>query len=296
MDILSEVGPLGHEHPGPLRDDIYGYLTALYSVPTGVLLLCVGALVFPANSKPLSIRRRTFSFIDFPGMILSLLGVILMVYGIERGGVRQIWTTPNVLAPIAISATALIGFVTWETCLSHVKVRRIKMIPLLPIHLITRRVLGSIFLYVPTITFLFAVETNLLRIEMGTADTNFQYRSAFIAGFPFMMTTIFLPQRFQLQNGLSAKDAGYRMLPLLLVSAASGAIFAVIAKRFNIAWCILFGSLCLQIVAFGLFTTLPTTGELSDVQYGCQVLLGLGFGGTLSSKCPLILYCISQGR
>ncbi|KAK8119574.1 uncharacterized protein PG998_004200 [Apiospora kogelbergensis] len=133
-----------------------------------------------------------------------------------------------------------------------------------------------------------------------TTYTNWRWifflKSAFIAGFPFMMTTIFLPQRFQLQNGLSAKDAGYRMLPLLLVSAASGAIFAVIAKRFNIAWCILLGSLCLQIVAFGLFTTLPTTGELSDVQYGCQVLLGLGFGGTLSSFLILVRSEVSENE
>lgn len=104
-----------------------------------------------------------------------------------------------------------------------------------------------------------------------------------------MMTIVFLPQRFQLQNGLSAVDAGVRMLPLLLLSATGAGLGGLIASRKNVSWYILSASLCLQIVALSLMTTLPTTGPVSPAQYGYQVLLGLGFGFTLSSEVPLSL-------
>ncbi|KAK6827659.1 major facilitator superfamily domain-containing protein [Apiospora arundinis] len=174
------------------------------NVPIGVLLLCVVALVFPANNKPLPIRWRTLSFIDFPGMVLSLLGVVIIIYAIERAGLGSSWGKPTIVAPLVAGAVALIGFVTWEKLLSAAKVWWSQMLPLLPINLFTTRVIGSVFL------------------------------TAFITGFPFMMILIFLPQRFQLQNGLSPLDAGIRMLPLLVSSATGAAIAGIIAMRKNI--------------------------------------------------------------
>ncbi|KAK8010307.1 major facilitator superfamily domain-containing protein [Apiospora arundinis] len=231
---------------------------SLHSVPLGVLLLCVVALVFPANNKPLPIRWRTLSFIDFPGMVLSLLGVVTIIYAIERAGLGSSWGKPAIVAPLVAGAVALIGFVTWEKLLSAAKVWWSQMLPLLPINLFTTRVIGSVFL------------------------------TAFITGFPFMMILIFLPQRFQLQNGLSPLDTGIRMLPLLVSSATGAAIAGIITMRKNITWYMLLFSVCLQMLGLGLMITLPTTGEIYRVQYAYQALLGLGFGCTMTSYIVLM--------
>ncbi|KAK6072391.1 drug resistance transporter [Seiridium cupressi] len=184
--------------------------------PIGFVILVVVIFIFPTNTRPLTITTTTLSFIDYPGMVLSLLGVVFLVFALEGGGGTYTWDSPTIITSFAISSVALTG-------------------------------------------------------------------TAFITGFPFMITIVFLPQRFQLQNGLSAVDAGIRMLPLLLLSATGAGLGGLIASRKNVSWYILSSSLCLQIIALGLMITLPTTGEVSPAQYGYQVLLGMGFGFTLSS-------------
>ncbi|KAI1100336.1 MFS general substrate transporter [Jackrogersella minutella] len=221
--------------------------------PPCFIALVLVLVYFPANSTPLPIRRRTFSYVDYPGVILSLAGIIVFLFAIEQGGTAYAWNSPTIIVSFAISSVALTGFMAWEWLLSRAKGPRFRMLPLFPIHLVTTRILGFIVL------------------------------TAFITGFPFMITTVFLPQRFQLQNGLLAVDAGIRMLPLLLLSATGAGLGGVIASRKNISWYLMAGSLCLQIIALGLMTTLPTTGDVHPAQYGYQVLLGLGFGFTLSS-------------
>ncbi|KAK8060538.1 drug resistance transporter EmrB/QacA subfamily [Apiospora saccharicola] len=176
------------------------------NVPVGLVILCVVAWIFPVNSEPLPIRRRTFSFVDYPGMLLSLLGVVTLIYAIEKGGARQAWSSPDIVATLATSAVAITGFVVWEWLVSNAKTSKIQMLPLFPIRLIQKRVLGSIFL------------------------------TAFITGFPFMVTNIFLPQRFQLQNELRPIDAGLRMLPLLMMSAVGAGIGGAMVRYWNVSW------------------------------------------------------------
>ncbi|KAK8052189.1 MFS multidrug transporter [Apiospora rasikravindrae] len=223
------------------------------NVPIGVVLLCVIIWIFPANSKPLPIKRRTLSFIDYPGMFLSLLGVVSLIYAVEKGGARQAWAGPDIIATLALGGVGLTGFISWEWVVANTKKPRTQMLPLFPIRLISTRVLGSLFL------------------------------TSFLSGFPFFITTVFLPQRFQIQNGLSPIEAGLRMLPLLVMSAVGGGLGGPIGSRFNVTWYFLASALALQIVGLGLMTTLPTTGDVSAAQYGYQALMGFGFGCAISS-------------
>lgn len=112
--------------------------------------------------------------------------------------------------------------------------------------------------------------------------------TAFLTGFPFMMTIIFLPQRLQLQNGLSPVRAGINMLALLLLSATGAALSGILISKHNISWYLLAGSLGLQMIGLGLMSTLPATGgPVPSAQFGYQALLGLGFGLALSSLAIL---------
>ena|SRR5687767_6727629 len=112
-------------------------------------------------------------------------------------------------------------------------------------------------------------------------------RTAFLAGFPFLVLIVFLPQRFQLMNGLSPVHSGVRMLPLLLLSATGAGLGGIMSKTRNISSHVLLVSLGLQLLGLGLMTTLPTTAEFTSDIYGFEVILGLGFGLTLS--CVVIV-------
>lgn len=98
-----------------------------------------------------------------------------------------------------------------------------------------------------------------------------------------MVTIVFLPQRFQLPNGLTPAEAGTQMLALLLFSALGAGLGGAISSRRNIAWYILVTALALQLLGLGLLSTLPASGPVTVRQYGYQAILGLGFGLSLSS-------------
>lgn len=74
------------------------------------------------------------------------------------------------------------------------------------------------------------------------------------------------------------------MLALLLLSAFGSFLAGMLISIFGIDWHVLVASLFLQIIGLSLMTTLPvTSGPVPSVQFGYQVILGLGFGLALSS-------------
>ncbi|KAL8942172.1 MAG: hypothetical protein Q9216_001819 [Gyalolechia sp. 2 TL-2023] len=111
----------------------------------------------------------------------------------------------------------------------------------------------------------------------------FYLKSGFLTGFPFMVIIIFLPQRFQIENGLSPVDAGVKMLALLLLSAFGAGLAGFICSKKNISWYLLVLSNVLQIIGLGLLSSVPNSETILARQYGYQVILGLGFGLSLSS-------------
>lgn len=213
----------------------------------------MAVLIFPNNAEPLPFSLDSLRLIDWPGILLSLAASTLLVFALEQGGSVFPWHSAQILAPIIISCTSWISFLVWETFLSRQSDKKWTMLPIFPIRLATHRGIG------------FALLTALL------------------IGFPFMTTVIFLPQRFQLANGLSPVAAGIRMLPLLLFSGIGSGLGGVLCSRKHIEKYLLSGSIAMQLVGLGLMTTLPIYGRINSSQYGYQVLLGLGFGLSLST-------------
>lgn len=122
----------------------------------------------------------------------------------------------------------------------------------------------------------------VIRVNLFT-DNRHTTSCAFLTGFPFMTLTVYLPQRFQIQNGLSPVDSGIRMLPLLLVSAFGVGLGGVVNSKKNVSFYTLMVALSLQLIGLGLMSTLPSTGTLLASQYGYQSTIGLGFGLCLTS-------------
>ncbi|OBR04791.1 Drug resistance transporter EmrB/QacA subfamily [Colletotrichum higginsianum IMI 349063] len=213
---------------------------------------------FPRNARPLQVTRTTFASMDYLGMLLYLTASIMIVFALEEGGLFYPWDGPVVIASFVISGIGFVSFLGWEWVLSKKPWVKNSTLPLFPMHLVRQRIIS------------------------------FSFLTALLAGFPFLVTIVFLPQRFQLINGLSPVEAGVRMLPLLLVSATGAALGGIFSKKYNVSCHVLSASLGLQVLGLGLMTTLPTASrELPPAQYAFQVLLGLGFG--LSLSCLVIV-------
>ena len=95
------------------------------------------------------------------------------------------------------------------------------------------------------------------------------------------MTTVVinLPQRFQIVNGDSPVEAGYRLLALTVVASVGAFISGFLVQNLKVAplW-VLLGGAALQILGLPLLGHLSTNYTLPKIIYLYQVILGLGFG------------------
>ncbi|ORY63857.1 major facilitator superfamily domain-containing protein [Pseudomassariella vexata] len=114
-----------------------------------------------------------------------------------------------------------------------------------------------------------------------------------LTGFPFMAAIINIPQRLQTVNSMTAIGAGIRLLPLLLSPVAS-AVSGLLMTRLKVLplYLLIIGG-CLQAIDVVLFSSLDSTNlEIQSAQYGYQVLMGFGFGFSLSTilmMAPLVV-------
>ena len=106
-----------------------------------------------------------------------------------------------------------------------------------------------------------------------------------------MAAIINIPQRLQIVNGTTAIDAGIRMLPLLLFPSFVTAIKGMILTKWRVPplYMLVTGA-SLQAVGVGLFSSLDSTASprIPPEQYGYQVIMGCGFGCTLSTVLMMV--------
>ena len=94
-----------------------------------------------------------------------------------------------------------------------------------------------------------------------------------------------IPQRFQVVNDLSAFNAGWRLLALMLCSPLGSLTSGYLVQKIKIPPLYIFlVAAILQIVGLALMGTLNVSDpDVPSAQYAYQVILGLGIGLTLSS-------------
>jgi len=102
----------------------------------------------------------------------------------------------------------------------------------------------------------------------------------FLAGVPFNVLVVYLPQRLQIASGKSALNAGIHLLPYTFGAAVGAILGNVFAKRkLPVAYILLIASV-LQVLGLALLSTLPTTRNFPDKGYGFAVIAGVGMGMT----------------
>ena len=115
------------------------------SIPGGGI---VGALLFwkfPKNRPSLDGGPRRLARIDWPGVILSLAGSVVLVFPLEQGGVQYPWNSATVISTFVVAGLSWVAFAGWETYLT-LQGHRMSMLPVFPMRLAAHRVVGAALL------------------------------------------------------------------------------------------------------------------------------------------------------
>jgi EmrB/QacA subfamily drug resistance transporter len=98
---------------GLLLDHFWWGSVFLINVPVTIVGAIAAAILIPES------RNREAGGIDYVGVLLSIVGLVLLVYGIVQGGDTSSWLRPDVLGPIAGGLAILALFAWYETRIAH---------------------------------------------------------------------------------------------------------------------------------------------------------------------------------
>ncbi|MCJ1306888.1 hypothetical protein MMC25_000532 [Agyrium rufum] len=231
----------------------------LLNVPTGVVLAGLLVLAIPNNfpyhgknaGKVYPPIRETISKIDVVGALTLLAASILLFSALEEGGTHSSWRSATVLCLLIIGVLFWIFFFAREKWQS---MRPIGHESVLPWDIISDRFPTAVLLH-----------------------------GCFTGG-SFLLVIINLPQKFQIVNEVSPFGAGYRLLALMLCSPLGSLASGIMVEKIKLSpfYPMILGSV-LQTIGLALMTTLPTVQtSVPAAQYGYEVILGLGFGLSMS--------------
>lgn len=110
VGLAIAIGPITG---GVLLDHFWWGSVFLINVPIVILALALMVWLVPDSRDPKPGR------IDPVGVVLSVVGLVLLVYGIIKGGQLADFTDPQVLATIGAGVAVLVGFVVFEARSDH---------------------------------------------------------------------------------------------------------------------------------------------------------------------------------
>ncbi|MFF4257820.1 MFS transporter [Streptomyces sp. NPDC001663] len=185
---LSGIGLAAGPVAGGVLAQAFGWPAIfLVNVPIGVVLLVAGRRVLEESRNP---DARA---LDFPGTILSVLGVGTLAYALIEGGSRG-WTSPVILGGFAAAAVLLAAFVAVE---------RRHPAPMLP--------------------------PGLFRLRLFTVSNS----AMIVVGFALMGSSFFFSQFFVYVQGSSILRAGLQTLPATLAMVVVSPFAGRLAARYG---------------------------------------------------------------
>lgn len=110
VGLAIAIGPITG---GLLLDHFWWGSVFLVNVPIVILAVVLMFALVPDSKDPKPGR------IDLVGVVLSIVGLVLLVYGIIKGGDEGDFTGPKVLATIIAGLVVLVGFVFYEKRSDH---------------------------------------------------------------------------------------------------------------------------------------------------------------------------------
>jgi MFS transporter, DHA2 family, multidrug resistance protein len=182
-------GAIGPIVAGLVLESFWWGAVLLANLPLVVVSAIVIGRVAPRS------RESEATPLDPAGSLLSLLGMVALLFGIIEGAERG-WTDVTVVGSFVASAVLLVGFVVWEARSRH---------PMLPVRLFADR-----------------------RLSVGSAVVTLVFFVMF--AFFFLVT-----QYLQYVRGYTALHAAVSMLPLPIALVVVSPRSAGLAERFGVA-------------------------------------------------------------
>ena len=123
----------------------------LLNVPCGVVatLILVVCWPSPANPWPSTwiMLKALAHHVDFVGTLLLLSFTVLLVFGMEEAGAAKYeWSSPVIIGTLAAAGAGLVLLIVWTVVLDLTK-GLIPINPILPVRLLSNRILAAAFLY-----------------------------------------------------------------------------------------------------------------------------------------------------
>jgi hypothetical protein len=126
----------------------------LLNVPCGVVALIIILLTWPSPRLPpglknYSVMKALSSHVDFIGALLLLMGTAILVFAMDQAGAAQYtWSSPTIIATFSASGICFLSFFGWIILL-HSMGGKIPISPIIPVRVLTHRILASALLYDP---------------------------------------------------------------------------------------------------------------------------------------------------
>jgi EmrB/QacA subfamily drug resistance transporter len=182
--VASALGPISG---GLLLEHFYWGSIFLVNIPIVIFALVAGVFLIPTSKDPSN------NALDFVGAILSIIGLVTLVYAIIEGPQKG-WSSPEVVGGFVISAVVLTAFAFWEAHVEH-------------------PMLNVAFFKNP-------------RFSAASSGITLIFFAMF--GSMFLMT-----QYFQFVMGYSAIETGVRLLPMAGTMLVVAPLSARLAERFG---------------------------------------------------------------
>jgi len=185
VGLAVAIGPVVG---GALLDNFWWGSVFLINVPIVIIGLIAMTFVVPESRNPKPGR------LDPAGVLLSMAGLVIFVYGVIHGGDTGAWGKPAVWGPLVIGLALLALFVAWERNTDH---------PALDVRLFSNRPFSAAVV------------------------------SVALAFFAMMGGLFFLSFYLQSVRGYSPLQAGLWMLPFAAAQVVFSPLSSTVVRRFG---------------------------------------------------------------
>lgn len=229
-------------------------------------------IAWPRSERVREHERKGISSLDIKGAMLLAAGCVLPVLAFEEVGSHvDPWKQGIFIGPLVAGIGSWIILVVWEFRIT-LSGPASRFNPIFPPKLLGNR-----------------------RYAANAANS-------LLIGFLFFVAIYFVPLHMQTVNGKSPLAAGVALLPMLISSAFGAFLAGALSSGMDLLCPTIVTGSALITLGTGLLSTLSSSVHVEAKVYGFQVLVGLGFGLTVSSssilanvECELKDHAVAQG-